>query len=75
MTEQRRRFRIAIGIGGKPCGMGRSEQYRRFAQACMEMARTVETERSRIALIHMADVWLRLAEARERSEDEDNGDC
>lgn len=55
--------------------MGRSEQYRRFAQACMEMARTVETERSRIALIHMADVWLRLAEARERSEDKDNGDC
>ncbi len=58
---------------GRPFGMGRSEQYWRFAAECMEMASTVENERSRAALIHMAQVWLRLAEAIKP--DEETDDC
>lgn len=45
--------------------LARSEEYRRFAQECLEMARTAEDERSRAVLIQMAQVWLRLAQARE----------
>jgi hypothetical protein len=46
----------------------RSDQYRRFAQECLEMARTSESEQTRVVLIQMAQVWFRIAEARE-SED------
>ena len=46
----------------------RSDQYRRFAQECLEMARTSESEQTRVVLIQMAQVWFRLAAARE-SED------
>ena len=42
----------------------RSDQYRRFAQECLEMARTSESEQTRVVLIQMAQVWFRLAEAR-----------
>ncbi len=45
--------------------MNRSDQYRRFAQECLEMARTSESEQTRVVLIQMAQVWFRLAEARE----------
>jgi len=44
--------------------MGRSEKYRRFAQECVEMARTVESPQTRAVLLHMAQVWFRLAEDR-----------
>jgi hypothetical protein len=58
----------------------RSDQYRRFAQECLEMARTSESEQTRVALIQMAQVWFRLAEAREaeaasrRSDGDTDGD-
>jgi hypothetical protein len=42
----------------------RSDQYRRFARECLEMARTSESEQTRVVLIQMAQVWFRLAEAR-----------
>jgi hypothetical protein len=42
----------------------RSDQYRRFAQECLEMARSSESEQTRVVLIQMAQVWFRLAEAR-----------
>lgn len=45
--------------------MDRSDQYRRFAQECLEMARTSESEQTRVVLIQMAQVWFRLAEARQ----------
>jgi hypothetical protein len=48
--------------------VNRSDQYRRFAQKCLEMARTSESEQTRVVLIQMAQVWFRLAEARQ-SED------
>ena len=44
--------------------MGRSEKYRRFAQECVEMVRTVESPQTRAVLLHMAQVWFRLAEDR-----------
>ena len=47
--------------------MQRSEEYRRFAQECLDMARTAEDERSRAVLIQMAQVWLRLAQALEEA--------
>jgi len=51
------------GLGVVAC-VDRSEQYRRFAQECLEMARTSESEQTRVVLIQMAQVWFRLAEAR-----------
>ncbi len=45
--------------------MDRSEQYRRFAQECLEMARTSESGQTRVILIQMAQVWFRLAAAHE----------
>ncbi len=47
--------------------MQRSEEYRRFAQECLEIARTTEDERSRAVLIQMAQVWLRLAQGLEHA--------
>ena len=45
--------------------MDRSDQYRRFAQECLEMARTSESDQTRVVLIQMAQVWFRLAETHE----------
>ena len=44
--------------------MARSEEYRRFAQASLEIARNAEDEGVRASLVHMAQVWFRLAEER-----------
>jgi hypothetical protein len=38
------------------------EQYRRLAQACLEMAATIQEGAGRDDLIEMARVWTRLAE-------------
>lgn len=51
-------------IGEALPGVDKSDQYRRLAQECLEMARTSETDQTRIVLIQMAQVWFRLAEAR-----------
>ena len=42
--------------------MSRSEEYRRFAQECLEMVRSMDDERPRAILIQMAQVWFRLAQ-------------
>ncbi len=47
--------------------MQRSEEYRRFAQECLDMSRTTEDERSRALLIQMAQIWLRLAQGLEQT--------
>ena len=39
-----------------------STEYRRYAQACLEIAETVGNERTRAIFIQMAQVWFRLAE-------------
>ena len=55
----------AVGPGwGVVACVDRSDHYRRFAQECLEMARTSESDQTRVVLIQMAQVWFRLAEAR-----------
>jgi hypothetical protein len=41
--------------------MGRSDEYRRYAAECMEMASAIHDPKARAALLHMAQVWLRHA--------------
>jgi hypothetical protein len=50
--------------------VSRSDQYRRFAQECLVLARKAEDERTRASLRHMAQVWFRLAEERVNEADE-----
>src|SRR5262245_17102545 len=49
------------------CGDSKPE-YRRRAQQCLEMARTFGDRDARVALSHMAEVWLRLAERNVRKQ-------
>jgi hypothetical protein len=67
--ERRWHFRVALRLGGRSC-VPKSEQYRRLAQACLEIARNAEDERARASLRHMAQVWFRLAEERVNEVDE-----
>jgi hypothetical protein len=41
--------------------MSKSEKYQRFAEECLEIARTVKDNQSKAALMYMAQVWFRLA--------------
>jgi len=41
--------------------MGRSEEYRRFAAECLEMANAFDDPQARAVLLQMAQVWFRLA--------------
>jgi hypothetical protein len=46
-------------------GMGlveRCDEYRRFAEACVEMARHQDSPQDRAVLLQMAYIWSRLAE-------------
>src|SRR5262249_39627914 len=40
--------------------MGRSDEYRRYAAECLEMASVIHDPKARATLLHMAQVWLRL---------------
>jgi hypothetical protein len=50
--------------------VSKSDQYRRFAQECLVLARNAEDERARASLLHMAQVWFRLSEERVNETDE-----
>jgi hypothetical protein len=52
--------------------VAKSEQYRRFAQDCLLLARAAEDQRARASLLHMAHVWFRLAEEHENEAEENN---
>jgi hypothetical protein len=41
--------------------MGRFDEYRRYAAECLEMASALHDPKARASLLHMAQVWLRLA--------------
>lgn len=41
--------------------MGRSDDYRRYASECLEMANIVQDAKARASLLQMVQVWLRLA--------------
>ena len=62
-------FALHLGSGRRSC-VSRSDQYRRFAQECLVLARNAEDERTRALLLHMAQVWFRLAEERTNETDE-----
>ena len=42
--------------------MGKSDEYRRYARECLEMASAINDPRARASLLQMAQVWFRLAE-------------
>jgi hypothetical protein len=42
--------------------VGRADEYRRRAQQCLEMAAAFRDRDARVALSHMAQAWLSLAE-------------
>ena len=41
--------------------MGKSDEYRRHARECLEMASAITDPRARASLLQMAQVWFRLA--------------
>jgi hypothetical protein len=58
---------------GVPC-MTSPEQYRRFAQECLELARWAKDVRTRAMLSQMAAVWFRLAKELEEKAGRDAGE-
>jgi len=44
----------------------RAEEYRRLAQECLALARTVSTGEARANFVAMAETWLRLAEEQDQ---------
>jgi hypothetical protein len=64
--ERKAATRIAARIGGLSCM--RPEQYRRFAQECLELAASATDDRTRAILSQMAQVWFRLAAEKESSD-------
>jgi hypothetical protein len=57
-------------VGGRCSCVAKSEQYRRFAHECLLLARNAEDEQARASLLHMAEVWFRLAEEHANETDE-----
>jgi hypothetical protein len=47
--------------------MGTAQKYQRFAEECMKLARTAKDAQVRAVLLHMAQVWVRLAENQKAS--------
>jgi hypothetical protein len=45
--------------------MARSEMYRRFARACLELARSTAEPQTRALMLQMAQAWQQLAERAE----------
>jgi diacylglycerol kinase len=52
--------------------MGTAEKYQRFAEECMELARTAKDSQARAVLLHMAQVWVRLAEYQTANSEREN---
>ena len=43
-----------------------AKEYRQRAQACVEMAKTIEDPKHRLALLEMAQAWIKLAEKADK---------
>jgi hypothetical protein len=54
--------------------MSKAEKYQRFAEACLEIASTAKDDKIKAALMHMAQVWLRLAADQTKKAGEDDID-
>jgi hypothetical protein len=48
----------------------RPPQYREYAKACLQLASSLQEPQARNTLLHMAQVWLRLAQDAEAEEQE-----
>jgi hypothetical protein len=53
--------------------MNRSDECCRFGEDCVKLARTAEDEASRAVFLHMARVWLALAQKDEPNADRNGG--
>jgi hypothetical protein len=53
-----------IAAGGRASFLTALPDYRRYAQACLEMADTTDDEHTRAVFVQMAQVWFRLAEEK-----------
>ena len=60
-------------VGGET-GLSKSEQYRRFARECLRMADEATDHRVQALMIHMAQVWVRLAQRHEAPAEQETGD-
>jgi len=59
---------------GAASRMGRSDDYRRYAKECLDMANAVVRDaKSRASLVQMAQVWLRLAQKYDAKRQSDHG--
>jgi hypothetical protein len=54
-------------VNGGRALMGKSDEYRRYADECLELASTFQFPETRAVLLHMAQVWFRLADREEAS--------
>lgn len=67
MDDNRNTLRRQVffsAVGGET-GLSKSEQYRRFARECLKMADEASDHRVQALMIHMAQVWVRLAQQHE----------
>lgn len=64
LAELDRGRRLLAGPGS--IEVSKSEQYRRYARACIDMAGETTDQRVEAALLHMAQVWFRLADEHAR---------
>ncbi len=70
MLELRMAF-VRCGYSGGDPVMSKSEKYQRFAEECVQIARTAKDDQVKAALMHMAQVWFRLAADRAKKIDEE----
>jgi hypothetical protein len=54
--------------------MTSSDDYRRFAKECLELARSAKDEQTRASLSQMAHVWFRLAEEKSNASTDEKSD-
>ena len=56
---------VNVAREGLRGSMRRSEEYRRYAAECLELASALQEPEARALMRHMAQVWVRLAQAAE----------
>ena len=56
---------VNLAREGLPGSMRRSEEYRRYAAECLELASALQEPEARALMRHMAQVWVRLAQDAE----------
>src|SRR5262249_33426878 len=66
------RCRVAPYRAGAASRMGRSDDYRRYAKECLDMANTVQGAKARASLLQMAQGWLSLSQMHDAEEQSDH---